>query len=130
MRAIRLENTNNSVICSADGVFGMKKLYEAFDQSYWIELLGDESQILRRYKYTDEKKRDADYAALTNAINTDIERSFMDSLKQYFKTHRDTIFTIIILVVVDHYLLGGAFRDRIKSLMENFLNKTEKKLLT
>ena len=53
----------------------------------------------------------------------------MDGLKKYFKKNEDTIYTIGIIVLVDHFVFNGLFREKLKSLMDGLIYKTEKKLL-
>ncbi len=54
----------------------------------------------------------------------------MDSVKDYFKKNQDAFITIAIIVLLDNFLFEGKFRERIKSMIENVLTKTEKKLVT
>ena len=54
----------------------------------------------------------------------------MKSLKEYFEKHKEVIFTVGIVVLIDHFFLNGAFRERLKGLVEKLLTRTEAKLLT
>lgn len=49
----------------------------------------------------------------------------MNSFRAYLDKHRDLIFTVALVFIVDHYFLGGAMKERIKKLLEGFLNKAE-----
>jgi hypothetical protein len=53
------------------------------------------------------------------------EERIMNSFRAYLDKHRDLIFTVALCFIVDHYFLGGAMKERIKKLLEGFLNKAE-----
>jgi len=50
-------------------------------------------------------------------------------VKEYFEAHKDTVFTVALIVLLDHFILGGALRDKIKAMVEKLINGAEKKLL-
>jgi len=52
----------------------------------------------------------------------------MDIIKQYFDKHQDALITLAIVIVVDNFLFGGAFREKIKKSLEKMLHNTEKQL--
>lgn len=55
------------------------------------------------------------------------KRGIMKSFREYLNQHRDMIFTVALVFICDHYLLGGALKERLKSLLEGILNKAETK---
>ena len=54
---------------------------------------------------------------------------FMDFLKNYFTKHQDSLMTLAVIILLDHFLFDGAFRNKIKGMVDNLINKTEKNLL-
>ena len=53
----------------------------------------------------------------------------MNGVKRYFAKYEDLFMTIGIIVLLDHFVFKGLFRERLKTLVETALSKTEKKLL-
>lgn len=53
------------------------------------------------------------------------ENNMLDSIKEYIKEHKQVIITIGVVLLVDHLVFGGAFRERVKGLVEKLLNKAE-----
>ncbi len=49
-------------------------------------------------------------------------------LKEYFHRNRDTIITIVGVVLIDHFFLRGALRQKIQSVLEKVLSAVEHKL--
>jgi hypothetical protein len=45
----------------------------------------------------------------------------MSGMKEYFTKHRDTFFTIAVVVVLDHFIFKGALRSKLQSLVERLL---------
>lgn len=54
--------------------------------------------------------------------------SMMKSFREYLNMHRDMIFTVALVFIADHYLLGGALKSRLQGLLEGILNKAETSL--
>ena len=58
-----------------------------------------------------------------------IERSkpkgegMIETVKCYVNKHRDFLFTVILVMVVDHFIFKGALREKIKSVIDGALNK-------
>jgi hypothetical protein len=46
---------------------------------------------------------------------------FMNSLKAYVEKHKDMFFKIAFVAILDHFLFDGAFRDKLKNLVDRFL---------
>lgn len=55
-------------------------------------------------------------------------RSFMKIFKSYLEDHRDTIFTLVLILLVDHYVFKGAFAETIKSAFSKIIDKAHKKI--
>jgi len=57
-------------------------------------------------------------------------RTPMDTtIKGYFKKHEETCITLAIIILVDHFIFNGSFRQKIQNLVDGLLAKTSKKLL-
>ena len=48
--------------------------------------------------------------------------------KSYFQKHEETLMTIVLVMVIDHFFLNGALKDKIQGLLTGILDSTEKKL--
>ena len=46
-----------------------------------------------------------------------------DHLKDYIERHRDTFFTLLVIIVIDHLFLHGALREKVKTTTEGLLNR-------
>jgi hypothetical protein len=56
------------------------------------------------------------------------EKNMFGYAKTYLEKHKDTVMTVSFVLLVDHFFLGGALRERIKSLLEGVLDTAQKKL--
>jgi hypothetical protein len=52
----------------------------------------------------------------------------MNLVKEYLNKHRDTVMTLGFALLVDHFVLNGALRERIRRVVEALLTKVEKAL--
>jgi len=52
-------------------------------------------------------------------------KGLFEDLRIYLKENRDMVYTIGLVLLVDHFVFEGAFRDRLKRLVEGFLTKAE-----
>ena len=51
--------------------------------------------------------------------------SIYGQVKEFIRSHRDVLFTILAVVLLDKYLLNGALRDRVQKLVEAILARAE-----
>jgi hypothetical protein len=56
------------------------------------------------------------------------KRSFMKLFKDYLEAHRDTIFTLVLILLADHYVFNGAFRETISDAFKKLLDKAHQKI--
>lgn len=56
-------------------------------------------------------------------------RSFMDTFKSYFKKHEEAYMTIFIVILIDHFIFAGVFRQKIQDLVDSLIAKTSRNLL-
>lgn len=54
--------------------------------------------------------------------------NMFDSVKEYVKENRSILMTIGVALLVDHLVFGGAFREKVKSIIDSMLNTAQKKL--
>lgn len=52
----------------------------------------------------------------------------MNSFKIYLNEHKDFIFTLMLIFIADHFLLGGALKEKLKATTEKFLDRAHNKL--
>ena len=51
-----------------------------------------------------------------------------NDLKGYVRTHKDLIYTVIIVALIDQYVFEGQFRERLRTLVGKVLGKAEEKI--
>lgn len=56
------------------------------------------------------------------------EKKMLENVKGYVDKHRDIIFTIGLVVLIDHFMFKGALRQRIQGSIEGVLKKVEEKI--
>jgi hypothetical protein len=52
-------------------------------------------------------------------------KTMLDNVKGYVEKHKDMLFTLGLVILVDHFLFKGALRERIKATVEGALKKVE-----
>jgi len=52
-------------------------------------------------------------------------KTMLENVKGYIEKHKDVIFTLGLVILVDHFLFKGALRERIKKTVEGVLSKAE-----
>ena len=98
------------------------------DASYKAELIsikGSEVIVLPDGKNGRSSPIVTDISKLTKT-----ERTFnMDSFKAYLENHRDVFFTIGIVLVLDHFIFSGVFREKLKNIIDSLLDKKTKAIV-
>jgi len=56
------------------------------------------------------------------------KRSLMKLFRDYLEAHRDAIFTLILILLADHYVFKGAFAETIKAAFSKLLAQAHKKI--
>lgn len=56
------------------------------------------------------------------------EGGVMGYMKDYFVKHRELLMGLTIVVLLDHFIFGGAFRTKIEAIVNGILNNAQKKL--
>lgn len=77
--------------------------------------------------------RDKDYEAIYELINgiskpPEGGSQMLANIKDYFKKHQEIFITLGIIILIDHFLFNGAFREKIKDTVEKLLKGVEKKV--
>lgn len=47
----------------------------------------------------------------------------VSSLTDYVEKHKDLLFSVVLVLVLDHYVFEGKFRQKIEKLVDSFLEK-------
>ena len=55
-------------------------------------------------------------------------KKMLDNVKGYVEKHKDIIFTLGLIILVDHFLFKGALRSRVKDSIEGVLKNVENKI--
>jgi hypothetical protein len=55
------------------------------------------------------------------------EKGMFGKVKEYIDEHKNIIFTLGLVILVDHFLFRGALKERIKNSIEGVLTKVEEK---
>ena len=48
--------------------------------------------------------------------------------KQFIREHKATIYWVAVLLIADHFLFNGAFKEKLKNIMNSLVGKVESKL--
>lgn len=56
-------------------------------------------------------------------------KGIMDYFKGYLVKHRELLMGLGLALVLDHYIFGGAFKEKLQKIVHSILDKTEKKLI-
>lgn len=82
--------------------------------------------------YETREKRDKDFESISKIItktSTVVKgENMFESLKNYLKKHEETIITIIFIILIDQFIFNGAFRDKIKSIVDGMITSVTKKV--
>lgn len=52
----------------------------------------------------------------------------LSDVKNYVREHRSVIYTVVLIVLADHFLLGGKLRHKLEALLNGALDKAQEKL--
>lgn len=52
----------------------------------------------------------------------------VSDIRGFIKEHRSVIYTVAAIMLLDHFVFGGKFRERLHGMVERLLHNTEKKL--
>lgn len=116
--------TNNKLVAIANqATIPTDQVYE-FVEYYETRKYGTKYAVV--FNITDKTRQRLTYE--TNLLTHYKEPNMMESVKEYLKEHKSIIITIAVALVVDHLVFGGAFREKVKSLVDGLLNKAQKQL--
>jgi hypothetical protein len=54
-------------------------------------------------------------------------KTMLSNVKAYVEKHKDIIFTLGLIILIDHFMFKGALRNRIQTSIEGVLKKVEDK---
>ena len=73
--------------------------------------------------------RDHGYASADyKNYNKNKEESPMKAIKEYAEKHRDLLITIGVVLILDHFVFSGAFTEKLKKIVDGFLDKKVKEV--
>jgi hypothetical protein len=55
-------------------------------------------------------------------------KEVVQDVRGFVKQHSGVIYTVALVALADHFLLGGALRTRLQALIEKLLAKAEKSI--
>ena len=96
-------------------------------------LYGDKGEIYTFVKYDDSNAcvgvdDETESFKWKRLDQVSLKGDTMNSMKEYLEKHRDVFLTIGIVLILDHFVFEGAFREKLKSITESFLDKKTKEL--
>ena len=66
---------------------------------------------------------------LTDSNNKESEKKgIMKVFKQYLEEHKDVIFTLLLALLIDHFVFGDAFKEKIRNSLNKLLDKAHDKI--
>jgi len=65
---------------------------------------------------------------LSNKAEKKKEAKVMNYVRDYFIKHRELLMGLTLVILLDHFIFGGAFREKTQKIVHALLDKTEKKL--
>lgn len=96
---------------------------------YYIDIDFDKSRDDRQIVFGEGEqgkiKRDEALSQL-DAVFKKKKGLSMGSLKEYLSKHKDMLFTVAIVIVLDQVVFEGAFREKLKKVVDNMLDKVSK----
>lgn len=55
-------------------------------------------------------------------------KDIINDIREFIKENRNIVYWLIVVILLDHFLFEGKFREKIKSVVEGCLNKVEKQI--
>ncbi len=74
------------------------------------------------------EERDKQYLRLLDTVEQTTKGVTMESIKAYLDKHKDIFLTIGVILVLDHFVFGGVFREKLKNMINGFLDCKTKEL--
>ena len=53
--------------------------------------------------------------------------NMLQDIRAYIKDNRQVLYTVAFIVALDHFVFNGAFRERLKGLVDGMLKRVEEK---
>jgi len=66
--------------------------------------------------------------SLTQTGNVKERKSMFKQVTEYVDKHKDVIFTLTFVILIDHFLFKGALKNRIQSAIEGVIKKVEDRI--
>lgn len=124
---VKISDIYNLWLCEKDGIPNiLVKLYGGHET--W-------------FKYDNIDERKADWDRLISLMQTSKKENLnmendkhnfltttIKDMKGFISEHKNVIYTVLVIFLVDHFIFEGSFRERLKSIVNGLINKVEKKL--
>ena len=55
-------------------------------------------------------------------------KEIITDIREFIKENRNVIYWVIAVLLLDHFIFEGKFREKIKNVVEGCLNKVEKQI--
>lgn len=102
---------------------------QLYNSRYTFELWADESGPPTVRRGSSEPRANTTEVTVRGTFrDPKQEGKLMDAFKNYLSKNSGVIFTVMFVVLVDHFVFNGTFREKIKSLVDGFLNKAAKQV--
>jgi hypothetical protein len=66
--------------------------------------------------------------SLPEKKDTNMLKELVQDVRSFVNEHRSTFYMLGVILLVDHFVFNGSFRERLKSLVEKMLMKVEDKI--
>lgn len=119
------EVTKVPVALSGAPIHGLPSgsIYMGFPNNYY-----DTNDSDRKYNPVHTSKKEADMTQTQGSGVQNVFNEIFADAKQFVKDNKNILYTVVLVFLVDHFVFDGAFRERIKTLFQSFIDKTEAKL--
>jgi len=106
-----------------DGV--VASIYSSYQDALRDSMLAQQQQAMM---YQVQKNKYDMESMLRDMKSSKQETKKVSELRAYFTKNSGVIFTVALVILADHFVFGGAFREKLKSIVDSFLNKAGKQI--
>lgn len=99
------------------------------DGYYWLKGKLDGKDVFGRYGSNEvEKKRVEEIVAFFQPTKGTFMKDIFTDIKGFIKTNNTIIYWIALIFLADHFFFNGAFRERLRSLVNSLIGKVEEQV--
>lgn len=107
---------------SSSGGYNYKITVDGYGALYFKDVL-DRDLAFEKYFINNSPTTISTENNKTNKMNT-----ITEDIKSFIKEHKNVIYYIVIILLVDHFFLNGKLREKTQALIEKLLGNVEKKI--